>query len=274
MKISLIQTTSINDRTANLAQARELMEAALRTDRPDLLALPEVFAFRGGSKADKLRMAEDIKTGVCAAFLSEFARKNRVFIHGGSLLEAIPHENRVYNTTLVFDRDGQQIACYRKIHLFDVIAPDGSAYLESALVKAGDEIVTYKAEDFTFGCSICYDLRFCALFSALADRSVDAIFVPASFTLATGKDHWDVLLRARAIETQAYIIAPGQYGSFPDEDGSLRPSYGHSLGVDPWGHIVAKVSDGAGFASFNLNKAQIERVRGLIPMRLHKKPLV
>lgn len=278
MKIALVQTTSINDRPRNLLEARKLMEAAITQERPDMLALPEVFSFRGGTQDEKRANADDVPPDAASAgpsyeFLAEFSRTHRVFVHGGSIFERIAGDTRVHNTTFAFDREGREIARYRKIHLFDVTAPDGSAYLESALVKAGDQVVTYQADGLTIGCTICYDIRFAALFTALAARKADVIMVPAAFTLATGKDHWEVLLRARAIETQAYIVAPAQYGPYPEGKDGSRHSYGHSLAVDPWGHVIARASDGAGFASMRVDQAQIARVRGLIPMSQHRKPI-
>jgi nitrilase len=187
------------------------------------------------------------------------------------MIELIPGGSQVYNTTCVFNRDGREVARYRKIHMFDITAPDGTPYNESATVKAGSEVVLYDLEGFKVGCSICYDMRFAELYLALAKGGADIIMVPSSFTLQTGKDHWDVLLRARAIETQTYIVAPGQYGPFVDGQGATRLSYGHSLIADPWGHVIAKVSDGIGYATANIERAQITRVRDLIPVANHRK---
>lgn len=187
------------------------------------------------------------------------------------MVEKIVGGAQVYNTTCVFNREGREVARYRKIHMFDITGPDGTPYNESASVKAGGEIVLYDLEGLKVGCTICYDMRFAELYITLAKRGADVIMVPASFTLQTGKDHWDLLLRARAVETQCYVVAPGQYGPYVDGKGGTRLSYGHSLIADPWGHIVAKVSDGIGFASANIDRAQIARVRQLIPMNAHRR---
>jgi nitrilase len=187
------------------------------------------------------------------------------------MVEKIPGAAQVYNTTCVFNREGKEVARYRKIHMFDITGPDGKQYNESASVRPGEEVVLYDLEGFKVGCSICYDMRFAELYITLAKRGADIIMVPASFTLQTGKDHWELLLRARAVETQCYVVAPGQYGPYIDGKGETRLSYGHSLIADPWGHVVAKASDGIGFASANIDKAQIERVRGLIPMNAHRR---
>jgi len=271
MKISVIQTNSVHDKARNIGQVKTLIEAAVAADRPDVVVLPEVWNYRGGSTADKLANADEIPGGAAYEALQMLARTHKVWVHGGSLVEKIPGGAQVYNTTCVFNREGREVARYRKIHMFDITAPDGTPYNESATVKAGDEVVLYDLEGLKIGCSICYDMRFAELYITLAKRGADVIMVPASFTLQTGKDHWDLLLRARAVETQCYVVAPGQYGPYVDGKGGTRLSYGHSLIADPWGHIVAKVSDGIGFASANIDPAQIKRVRQLIPMNAHRR---
>ena len=271
MKISVIQTNTMHDKARNLAQAKTLIEHAIAADRPDVLVLPEVWNWRGGTTADKVKAADDVPGGEAYNLLQSLAREHKVWIHGGSIIERIPGGNQVHNTTCVFNRDGREIARYRKIHMFDITAPDGTSYRESDDVKAGTEIVSYDLEGFKIGCTICYDMRFSELYIQLAKQGCDVIMIPSSFTLQTGKDHWDLLLRARAVETQCYVVAPGQYGPFVDGKGQTRQSYGHSLIADPWGHIVTKVSDGIGFASANIDRAQLTRVRELIPMNAHRK---
>jgi nitrilase len=271
MKVSVIQTNSVNDKGKNIAQAKALIEQAMATDRPDIIVLPEVWNFRGGATADKLAHADDIPGDPAYEALQLLSRTHKVWIHGGSLVEKIPGASQVYNTTCVFNREGKEIARYRKIHMFDITAPDGTPYNESATVRPGADVVVYDLEGLKVGCSICYDMRFSELYINLAKRGADVIMVPASFTLQTGKDHWELLLRARAVETQCYIVAPGQYGPYVDGKGGTRLSYGHSLVADPWGHVVAKVSDGIGYASAIIDKAQIKRVRELIPMNAHRR---
>ena len=271
MKITVVQTNSIHDKAKNLAAATSLIEAAIAADRPDCLVLPEVWNWRGLTTADKVRNSDAIPGGAAYEALQALARRHKVWIHGGSMTETIPGGSQIYNTTCVFNREGREVARYRKIHMFDIVAPDGTPYRESDDVRPGNEIVTYDLEGFKVGCTICYDMRFAELYITLAKQGCDVIMVPSSFTLQTGKDHWDVLLRARAIETQCYIVAPGQYGPFLDGKGQTRLSYGHSLIADPWGHVVAKVSDGTGFASANIHRDQLTRVRELIPMNAHRK---
>ena len=270
MKISLIQMNSINDKAANIAAARDLIERAVDEEGPDWILLPEQFDWAGGVKGDKARNAEALPGGPAYSMAQELAAKHRIFIHAGSLMERIEGDERIHNTTVVFDRNGDEIARYRKIHLFDVTTPDGLAYRESATVKAGDLVVSYDCEGVTVGCTICYDLRFPALFQALADKGADLIAVPAAFTLQTGKDHWEVLLRARAIETQTYVCAAAQTGSFKVNN-ETRQTYGHSLVADPWGLVTAKASDGAGVVSARIDMAQVTRARTMIPVAQHKR---
>jgi nitrilase len=269
MKVSLIQMNSQSDKARNLAQARELMERAIREDGPDLVVLPEVFDFMGGSRADKQAAAEVIPDGPAWTLCRDVARARKVFVHAGSILEKVPGEERLHNTTVVFDRAGKQIARYRKIHLFDIVTPDGTAYRESASFKPGDEIVTYDLDGVTVGCSICYDLRFSELFIRLARKGAQVIALPAAFTLQTGKDHWEVLCRARAIETETYFLAAAQHG--PHTQGNeTRHTYGHSMVIDPWGHVTARASDGIGVVSARIDPRRVEKVRQMIPVAQHR----
>lgn len=270
LKVTLVQTNPGADREANLRTTLRLMQEAVEVDRPDLLVLPEYFDFYGGEQEGKLSLAEPAPGGAAYTQISEFARQHRVWVHAGSLVEKIDNDSRVYNTTVVFDRDGKEAARYRKIHLFDITSPDGTQYHESATVKPGDSVVSYDLEGFRVGCAICYDIRFAELFTAMVQDGADIIVLPAAFAMGTGKDHWEVLCRARAIETQTYFLAPGQYGTYVS-NGQKRQTYGHSLVCDPWGHVVARASDGVGFVTSRLSREQITRARDLIPMQQHRK---
>lgn len=269
MKISVIQMNSVSDVAANIAEATRLIERAIHQDGADWLCLPEHWNWAGGGTDVKLAQA-DAPHGRAHAAMQELAAKHRVWMHAGSLLERVPGEDKVWNVTYAFDRAGREVARYAKIHLFDITAPDGMAYAESAAVKAGREIVTYDCEGVTIGCAICYDLRFPELFQELRSRGADLIALPSSFTMQTGKDHWEVLIRARAIETQCYMAAPGQTGSFTGAQGEPRQTYGHSLVADPWGHVIAKVSDGPGHATARLDRDYVARCRAQIPLMSHK----
>ena len=267
MRACVIQMSSVNDKAANLAQARGLIEQAVRDDRPDLLLLPEVWAFQGGTAEERQAAAEVIPDGEAYALLQDLAATHGVVIHGGSFLERA--EGQVFNTTVVFGRDGDELARYRKLHLFDVVTPDGREYRESALVGRGREVVTYLAEGVRVGCSICYDLRFGELFRRLAAEGAQVLTVPAAFTLQTGKDHWEVLLRARAIETQCFVLAAAQVGSF-QAGRDTRQNWGHSMIVDPWGKILAQVPESPGFATARLDLAYLGRVREMLPVHQHR----
>ncbi len=267
MRVCVVQMNSINDKAANLEQARRLIEAAVSDDRPDLILLPEVWAFQGGTVAERQAAAEPIGDGEAYHLLRTLARRHRTFIHGGSYLERAGEA--MFNTSVAFDREGAELARYRKIHLFDVITPDGREYRESTLVGRGREIVTYAADDVRVGCSICYDLRFGELYRRLAADGAQLIVVPAAFTLQTGKDHWEVLLRARAIETQCYVAAAAQVGSFP-AGRDVRQNWGHAMIVDPWGKVLVQVPDRPGFATAKIDPAYLAQVRQMLPVHQHR----
>lgn len=272
MKIALIQMNSSDDKAANLAQAEKLVVQAIESERPDWISLPEVFSFMGGSREQKAAAAEVFPDGAAYNLMRDLARRHGVFIHAGSMLERLPGEERLGNTTVAFNRAGEEVARYRKIHMFDVTTPDGQDYRESAAMKPGEDVVVYDCEGVAVGCAICYDLRFPALFSALASRGAQMIALPSAFTLATGKDHWEVLCRARAIETQTWFAAAAQTGQFR-QGKDMRATYGHSLVADPWGHVVAKASDGTGYVAARIDLDLLNRVRAQIPVARHKVPL-
>lgn len=269
MKVSLIQMNSTADKPANIAAAARLIERAAGEEGPDWIALPECFDFMGGSRADKFAAAEPLPGGPAYEAMQELAARLKVFIHAGSILERPEGAERLHNTTVAFDSSGAEVARYRKIHMFDVTTPDGARYHESASFAPGDRVVAYRCGDVTVGCAICYDLRFPALFQELAARGAQMIALPAAFTQQTGKDHWEVLCRARAIETQTFFCAPAQTGAHMI-GGERRLTYGHSLVVDPWGHVVAKASDGVGIVSSRLDLDLVNRVRAQIPVASHK----
>lgn len=269
MKISLIQMNSVSDKEVNIAAATRLIERAAIEDNPDWICLPECFDFLGGDRRAKAAAAEKIPGGPAYAAMQALAAKHRIFIHAGSILERPDTGERLHNTTVVFDRAGNEITRYSKIHMFDITAPDGTRYHESADFAPGNKVVTYRCEDMIVGCSICYDLRFPALYQALAEKGVQMIALPAAFTLQTGKDHWEVLCRARAIETQAYLCAAAQTGSHVAGK-EVRYTYGHSLVADPWGHVVAKASDGVGIVSARIELDRVKKVRAQIPLAEHR----
>ncbi len=271
MKMAVVQLHSISDVGANLEAARALMTRAADAGA-DWILLPEHFHWAGGTDADKRRTAEAFPDGPGYRMCAAFARERGVHVHAGSLYELIPAEQRVYNTSVVFDRSGAEIARYRKMHLFDITGPDGVGYGESRAVAPGLEAVTYEADGVRIGCAICYDLRFPTLFQTLVAQGAQIIALPAAFTLPTGKDHWEPLIRARAIETQTYFAASATCGAV-DRGGRQHWTYGHSMIVDPWGLIVAMASDGSGVVLHDFDPDRVEKVRQDIPVAVHRAPL-
>ena len=274
MRVTVVQMNPSADKAANLAAADRLVSAAVAEDRPDLVVLPEMWTCLGGDRDIKRAAAERLpapggaaRGGDAYTLLRTLAERHRIVLHGGSIAE--DGGDRLYNTTIVFGPEGEERARYRKIHLFDITGPDGTGYRESATFGRGADIVTYRAGNTTIGCTICYDLRFPELYLALRRAGAEVIVVPAAFTLQTGKDHWEVLIRARAIETQCWIAAAATWGRH-EERGEPRFTYGHSLIADPWGHVVAKASDGEGWATARIDPAVTARVRRDMPLVDHR----
>jgi predicted amidohydrolase len=270
MKCTLVQMNPGDDKARNIATARALIERAVVEEQADWVLLPETFDWAGGSSRQRLAAAEALPGGDAYAMCREMARTHRVFVHAGSINERIEGEDKLHNTTVVFDRDGVEIARYRKIHLFDVVTPDGVEFRESKLVRAGDAVVTYACEGITVGAAICYDLRFPELFQALAKRGAQLIALPSQFTQETGRDHWEILLRARAIENGAWIAAAAQCGAYTVGT-SQRRTFGHSMIVDPWGSVVAEAADAPGLVSARIDAARVDLVRGRIPVHRHRR---
>lgn len=262
MKVCLMQMNSRDDKSTNLSAARELLEEAIVATGPDLVCMPELFTYLGGTVDGARESAEAIPDGPAARMLADVAQTHGVHVHGGSLNER--DGDRLFNTSVVFDPAGDLLARYRKIHLFDVITPDGKAFQESATYDRGSDIVTFEIAGITFGCSICYDLRFPELYVQLVNAGAQVIFVPAAFTLMTGKDHWEVLCRARAIETQCYVLAANQTGPYV-EDGVDRDSFGNSMIVDPWGTVISRCQNGVGHCSATLDFDLQKRIRSDLP---------
>jgi len=278
MRVSVIQMNPGANKADNIAQARRLIDQAVTQDRPDIVSLPEVWDSLGGDRATRAANAEVLPAkgsnepgGEAYEFLRETARAANVFVHGGSIIEQGPE--KLFNTTVVFNPDGTEMARYRKMHLFDIVAPDGTGYRESAAYGAGDEIVTYEAAGVQVGCAICYDVRFPDLFWKLREAGAELIFLPSAFTLATGRDHWEALIRGRAIETQCWFAAPATWGKHLEGKGEPRFTYGHSMVVNPWGHVVARASDGIGWITARIDQDLTARVRRDMPVLDHRKHL-
>ncbi len=263
MRVAAIQMNSGPDVPANLQLADRLLAAAA-ADQCRLVALPENFALMPERGRDKARHAEQPGEGPIQAFLADAAARYRLWIVAGSIPLVSPaiDEDRVYGACPVYDDSGVQRALYRKIHLFDVDLVDkGESYRESHSMYPGDEIVAVDTPAGRLGLTICYDLRFPELFRRLVDDSVTLFTVPAAFTTTTGKAHWHTLLRARAIENLAYVIAPGQYGRHPDN----RSTFGHSLICDPWGRVLAEEAEGNAVVAADLDPGLPAKLRSEFP---------
>jgi predicted amidohydrolase len=255
-----------DDVDANRRSADELLEGAA-AGGADLASLPEVWTYLGSARRHR-EVAEPVP-GPTSEWLGSVAAEHGMWVLGGSLLELGP-DRRVFNTSLLFDRSGRQVAAYRKIHLFDVRLPGQPPIRESASYTAGEQVVTAETQFGRFGLSICYDLRFPELYRSLALQGAQIVFVPSAFTEETGRDHWDVLLRARAIEDQVFVIAAAQWGTWgPPEQ--HRRCFGNSLVVDPWGRVLARAPDGIGVTFADLDLDEVGRVRERLPALQHRR---
>ncbi|WP_038082739.1 carbon-nitrogen hydrolase family protein [Thioalkalivibrio sp. ALgr1] len=267
-QVAAIQMASGPQPQANLLEAKRLLQEA--ADKGARLAvLPENFAFMGMQESDILGIAEVADgAGPLQAFLAEQARRLGLWIVGGTVPLQTEDGGRVRSACLVFDDQGQQVARYDKIHLFDVQLPDSSeAYTESKVFERGDKVVVVDTPVGRMGLAICYDLRFPELFRALLDQGADWVALPAAFTAQTGQAHWDVLLRARAIENQYYMLSSAQGGFHVNG----RETYGHSALIDPWGRVVDQLQRNPGVLLADLDHAQVERIRTVFPTIEHRR---
>ncbi len=265
MRVALIQLTSTEDRDGNLERAERLIRQA-RSAGAELVVLPEMFHCLGPAEI-RLEAAEplDGPTGTWAGALS---RELGIHLVAGSLLERIPDEIRHFNTSCLFDPEGHRVALYRKIHLFDCDFP-GAAFHESETARPGEAPVLARlGQGPRLGLSICYDLRFPELFRILALQGAEMVALPAAFTERTGRDHWEVLVRARAIENQVFMLAAGQVGASTK---SLR-WYGRSMIVDPWGVVLAQAPDREGFITAELDLESQRQLRQSMPVLANRRP--
>ena len=259
-----IQMNSLPDLYKNLVQAEELIDLAVRRGA-ELVALPENFSFLG-DEASKMAQSEAIGQE-SEKFLKTMAQKFQITLLGGGF--PVPAgDSKVYNTALLIGPNGQELARYKKVHLFDVNLPDGNTYRESETVVAGLQLPSVVATPDlgNLGLSVCYDVRFPELYRHLSRLGAEVLFVPAAFTAYTGKDHWQVLVQARAIENTCYVVAPAQTG----RHNALRQSHGHAMVVDPWGVILADVGDETGVAVAAIEPARLEQVRRQMPSLQHR----
>jgi predicted amidohydrolase len=232
------------------------------------VVLPENFAFMGpeSERASHAESLGDVDAPIQRA-LASLARRHSVFVVGGGMPERSDDPERPYNTAVVYDSAGTLLGSYRKIHLFDVDLSDGTTLRESASTTPGTIPALLRVAGFGVGLSICYDMRFPELYRALVRLGAEVLLAPSAFTLHTGKDHWHVLLRARAIESQCYVVAAAQWGKHP----LGRSTYGHALIADPWGTVISECSDGRGFALGTIDAGRLASVRASLPSLEHRK---
>ena len=265
-RVAAVQMTSGPAVAANLDQAgRHIAAAAAAGAR--LIVLPENFALMPLGDAERLAAAEQDGQGPIQDFLSAQARRHRVWLVGGTIPLAASSPDRVRAACLLFNDNGERVLRYDKIHLFDVRLDNGEQYRESSGIEAGGEVVVADTPFGKLGLAVCYDLRFPEFFRRLLDREAEIFAVPAAFTAHTGKAHWEVLVRARAIENSAYVIASAQCGRHANG----RETYGDSMIVSPWGEVLARLPHGAGYVDADCDRARLQGVRTSLPSIRHRR---
>jgi len=264
LRVALVQLDAGGDVETNVAMAVGLAEEAA-AGGARLVALPEYLQYRGPDNG--YRASARPIPGPWTEPFAALAARHDAWILVGSLAESSPDPARPFNTSVLIAPSGSIAATYRKIHLFDVIVVDGPVDRESDRVSPGDRAVVADVDGISVGLSICYDLRFPELYRALALAGAEVLTVPANFTERTGRDHWEVLLRARAIENGAYVLAPSQIGGPPGQ-----PAFGRSMIVDPWGTVVAQAPDGVGIVVADLDLARVRSIRRQIPVLANRRP--
>jgi predicted amidohydrolase len=264
VRVAAVQLNSNGDKDRNLAAAERQVRAAAGAGA-ELIALPEKWNLLGGG--EELVAGAEPLDGPSLTAARGWAREFGVHLLAGSISECGPEGEKASNTSVLIAPDGDDLAVYRKIHMFDVDA-GGVAYRESEFERPGEEPVTAAAGDLALGLTVCYDLRFPELFRILALRGARLIAVPSAFTLATGRDHWEVLLRARAIENQLFVLAPNQWGEAPPH----YSSFGRSLIVDPWGVVLATAPDEECFVAAELDFDALNRIRESLPSLANRQP--
>lgn len=266
-KIAAIQMRSSNNVDDNLKTAERLIKEAALHDAK-LVVLPEMFAIMGKTSEDKVAVKENFGAGKIQDFLSEQAKINKIWIVGGTIPIACDDENKVRAASIVYDDRGKVVARYDKIHLFDALISTTENYKESDTTEAGNEIVVVDTPVGKLGLSVCYDIRFPALFTALRNKGAEIIAIPSAFTVKTGQAHWHVLMRARAIENFCYVIGAAEMGTHA----SGRQTYGHALIVEPWGNVVEEIlesREGIVYADVDLKK--LHDIRAAMPVHEHQK---
>lgn len=270
-RMAACQMVANNNKDENLEAADKLIDEAASLGA-QMVALPEMFNLLGTN--DELLAGGEAVDGPTNTFLAQKARQHGIYLHGGSFMinvdesEKQSDQNKVWNTTFIFDPEGEIISEYRKIHLFDIQIEGKVTYEESAFVEAGSDMVTCETEHGNFGLTICYDLRFPELYRALTLAGAQVVFQPAAFALYTGKDHWETLIRARAIENQVYMVSPSQIGNY----GNGGQCFGSSMIVDPWGTVIARAPERACVIVADIDYESQETTRQMLPSLKHRRP--
>ncbi|MCP4202409.1 MAG: carbon-nitrogen hydrolase family protein [bacterium] len=261
-----VQLTSTSDEERNWEEAKTFVrEAAGRGAR--FIATPENTNFLGPHE-EKVRRAESLDGKTCTRF-AKLAAECEAFLLLGSFNERSDEPERCYNTSVLFNPEGKRIAIYRKIHLFDIDLSEEVSIRESATIKPGEEVVVANTDLAALGLSICYDLRFPELYRRLTVDGAELLCVPSAFTWTTGKAHWELLLRARAVENQCYVLAAAQCGKHDDE--GLRETWGHSAIIDPWGEVLAMAGEEPGVIVAELDPERLAEVRRAMPVAEHRR---
>ncbi len=266
MNLAALQMTSTDSVDENLNKIESLL-ATHKEASIDVLVLPENFALMAKSTTQKLAIQEDFGNGMVQTWLNKVSKENDICIIAGSFPIRSRFDNRPYARCLVYDRDGSLITFYDKMHLFDVAVSNTESYCESNDNFAGNKPVVFEFEGINIGLSICYDLRFPELYRFYQQQGVDVLTVPSAFTFATGKAHWNTLLRARAIENLSYLVASNQTGTHANG----RKTFGHSQIIGPWGEQLAMIEEQEGLIVQEISKAQLSKTRSQFPVLEHRK---
>jgi nitrilase len=252
---------------ANLAEAEKLIKIAVQQGA-ELVVLPENFAIMGLTEADKVKIAEEPGSGLLQDFLKEQATRHGIWLVGGTVPISSEESGKVFAACLLISSQGEQVARYDKIHLFDVtIEASNESYTESETIAAGDQIVVVDTPFGRLGLAVCYDLRFPELFRSMVEQKMEICALPSAFTSLTGKVHWESLLRSRAIENLSFMIAADQGGYHVGG----RETHGDSMIVDPWGHVLNRLPHGTGVVVADIDIAKLERTRKMFPALEHKR---
>jgi nitrilase len=262
-RIAAVQMISTPNVAENMETASRLIARAAEQGA-SLVLLPEYWPIMGRQETDKIGYAEQTGTGPIQQFMSNMARENQIWLIGGTLPMAAADAGKVANTTMVYDASGERVARYDKIHLFSFTKGDES-YDEARTIVHGEQVASFESPFGKVGLSVCYDLRFPELYRAMGDCAL--IVVPAAFTYTTGQAHWEILLRARAIENQCYVLAAAQGGQHLNG----RRTWGHSMLIDPWGEVKAVLEEGEGVAIGEIDSLLLSRVRDSLPALMHRR---